>query len=123
MNPSDAQAIAAELCRIEPIDRHLDMWKSWMRSRSEARGSLSKASGFVGGGYSQSFDDMCLAADSSAIRATDSIIEGLPPAQRAAVWHWAGLTAVYRFPRNNYADLLETARGVIWRELQRRGFV
>ena len=123
MNPSDAQAIAAELCRIEPIDRHLDMWKSWMRSRSEARGSLSKASGFVGGGYSQSFDDMCARADGAAIRATDSIIESLPPAQHAAIWHWAGLTAVFRFPRNNYPALLEKARDSIWRELQKRGFV
>lgn len=123
MNQTDAKQIAAELCRIEPIDRHLDMWRAWMRSRSESRGNLSRSAGFVGGGYSQSFDDMCLAADGAAIRATDSIIESLPPAEHAAMWHWAGLTAVFRFPRNNYPALLGTARASIWRELQKRGFV
>lgn len=123
MNEADAKQLAAELCRIEPIDRHLDMWRAWMRSRSESRGNLSKSAGFVAGGYSQSFDDMCARADGAAIRATDSIIESLAPAEHAAIWHWAGLTAVFRFPRNNYPALLETARASIWRELQKRGFV
>ena len=61
-------------------------------------GAPTKSAGFVGGGYNNDFDSMCLEADSVAAKAMDALILGLTPVQQATIHH-KYLAAVYRFPR------------------------
>ena len=86
----------------EPSDRvarHLENWRDYMRTGgTKGLGAPTKAAGFVGGGYNNDFDSMCLEADSVAARAMDALILGLTPVQQACIHH-KYLSAVYRFPR------------------------
>lgn len=76
------------------------------------------ACGCVGGGYSQTFDDMLLAADARAAEAVDACIESLRPIQRCAVLH-KHLCSVFRF-RDLEAHYLE-ARAALGIGLPKRG--
>lgn len=80
------------------LDRLLDLWSGWMRSSQPLRDLWypDGACGCVGGGYSQSFDDMVDAADSRAAEAVNGAIESLKPIEQCAVTH-VHLLAVYRF--------------------------
>lgn len=80
------------------LDELLDLWAAWMRSTSHLRELWypDGACGCVGGGYSQSFEDMVIAADQRAAEAVDACIESLTSVQRCAVLH-KHLYAVFRF--------------------------
>jgi len=79
------------------LDWHLDNWASYMRTGgTRGLGAPTSACGFVGGGYNNDFDSMCLEADSRAAKAMDGLISSLTPAQQAAISH-RYLHAVYRF--------------------------
>ena len=81
----------------ERLDWHLLNWRDYMRTGStRGLGAPTSACGFVGGGYNNDFDSMCLEADSRAAKAMDGLISSLTAAQQAAVHH-RYLTAVYRF--------------------------
>lgn len=76
---------------------HLENWADFMRTGStRGLGAPTTAAGCIGGGYSNSFDDMCLEADSRAAKAMNGLIESLTPGQQAAINH-KYLYAVYRF--------------------------
>lgn len=74
-----------------------------------------------GASGAKSFDDLCEAADGAAAAATDALVDDLPPAQRAAIWH-VYLGCVWRFPRGNLEELLSDAREAIYYGLLVRGF-
>lgn len=80
------------------LDELLDLWAGWMRSNQPLRELWypDKACGCVGGGYSQTFEDMLEASDSRSAEAVDGAIESLSPIQRCAVMH-KHLYAVFRF--------------------------
>jgi hypothetical protein len=102
------------------LEWHLLNWKRWMRGDVVTDGYPSSSSGFIAGGYSQSFDDMADASDSFCAEAVNSIINGLPPMQQMAVRN-AYHIAVFRFPRGNGEDLLNEAKATIRRQLPERG--
>ena len=91
------------------LDWHCLNWRRWMKHDNVTDGAPGKASGCVGGGYSQSFDDMVDAADVRCAMVMDALVNSLNPIERAAVYHQY-LYAVYRFPRENLERALYSAR-------------
>ncbi len=102
---------------------HLENWRDWMRSMGMKELRLpSGAAGCVGGGYSNSFDEMCQAADRNAAEIMDAMIESLVPVQQAAIHH-RYLRAVFRFPRGNYEQQLDAAFTKLRAGMSGRGLV
>lgn len=77
------------------LEWHFDNWRRWMRKDDVTDGAPGKAAGCVGGGYSQSFDDMVDAADVRCARILDALVNSLSPIERSAVYH-EYLYAVWR---------------------------
>lgn len=92
------------VCRLE---FHFDNWRRWMRKDEVTEGAPRQAAGCVGGGYSQSFDDMVDAADVRCARIVDALVNSLSPVERAAIYH-EYLYAVWRL--TGLKETLERAR-------------
>lgn len=91
------------------LEWHFDNWRRWMRKDDVTDGAPSKACGCVGGGYSQTFDDMVDAADVRCARIMDALVNSLTPVERAAIYH-EYLYAVFRSARFDLKRTLEQAR-------------
>ncbi len=102
---------------------HLENWRDFMRSGGTRElKAPATSSGFVGGGYNNSFDDMVLYADRRSAEIMDALVCSLPPVQQAAVHH-RYLHAVFRFPRDNYAESLMMACAKLRAGMSGRGLV
>lgn len=77
------------------LEWHFDNWRRWMRKDDVTDGAPGKACGCVGGGYSQSFDEMVDAADVRCARIMDALVNSLTTVERAAIYH-EYLYAVFR---------------------------
>jgi hypothetical protein len=79
------------------LDELLGLWERWMRSNQPLRDLWypDGACGCVGGGYSQTFEDMLEAADARSAEAVNGAVESLSPIEQMAVNH-VHLRAVYR---------------------------
>lgn len=105
-------ALAEEMIAGMPVARlewHADNWRRFMRKDDVTEGYPRTAAGCVGGGYSQTFDDMVDAQDVRVARVFDSLVNSLTPVERAAIYH-EYLYAVFRFPRGNFEEALERGR-------------
>lgn len=91
------------------LEFHFDNWRRWMRKDTVTDGAPHKAAGCVGGGYSQSFDDMADASDIRCARIVDALVHSLAPLERAAIYHQY-LYAVFRHNRGMLAQALESGR-------------
>lgn len=91
------------------LEWHFDNWRRWMRQDSVTDGAPSKAAGCVGGGYSQTFDEMADAQDIRVARVVDALVNSLTPIERAAIYHQY-LYAVFRHGRDALQQALEGAR-------------
>lgn len=101
------------------VEWHLHNWQTWMHTgRSVDR--LPRRSTGIGNSSSSSFEDMTDASDIRCAMITDAIISDLEPAQSSAI-HRRYLSAVYRFPRDNYAEMLLKAKLEIGLKLSIRG--
>lgn len=88
---------------------HLENWRDYMRTGGTRElKAPSGAAGCVGGGYSNSFDDMVLHADRQAADIMNAMINSLTAVQSSAIHH-RHLHATFRFPRGNYAEALASA--------------
>lgn len=94
---------------LSRLEFHFDNWKRWMKKDDVTDGYPGKACGCVGGGYSQSFDDMVDAADVRCARIVDSVVNSLTPVERAAIYH-EYLYAVFRSGREDLKVVLDRAR-------------
>lgn len=63
----------------------------------------------VSDNYSKDFERIAADCDAESALAFDALVSSLVPAEIAAVHH-RYLHAVFRFPRDNYAELLLSAR-------------
>lgn len=110
---------------LELDDRRLDellgLWARWMGSSQPYRELWypDGACGCVGGGYSQTFEDLVEAGDLRAAEAVDGAIESLSPSQRCAVMH-VHLYAVFRF-RGEVEEIYLDARQALRVGLPLRG--
>jgi hypothetical protein len=115
-------------CETEAVidDRlawHLENWRDYMRTGGTRElKAPSGAAGCVGGGYSNTFEDMVLHADRQAAGIMDAMIQSLTLVQQAAIHH-RYLRAVFRFPRDNYAESLMLACAKLRAGMSGRGLV
>lgn len=91
------------------LEWHFDNWRRYMRRDSVTDGYPGKGAGCVGGGYSQTFDDMVDAADVRCARVLDALVGSLKQVERAAVYH-EYLYAVFRHGRDALPQALASAR-------------
>lgn len=91
------------------LEWHFDNWRRWMRKDSVTDGAPHKAAGCLGGGYSQSFDDMVDAADVRCARVLDALVNSLTPIERAAIYH-EYLYAVFRSGHDALQQALASGR-------------
>ena len=90
------------------LEFHFDNWRRWMRHDGVTDGYPGKAAGCVGGGLSQTFDDMVDAADTRCACIVDGVVNSLSPVERSAIYH-KYLYAVFRFPRG-FEEAIAAAR-------------
>lgn len=107
------------------LDYHLDNWARWMREKDGPEGLPEKASGGLMGysGMDRDSDGAYARNDAWLAEHADAAISDLVPAQRAAIYTAYDLAAVWRFPRDNYEEILALARAKIRATLLRRGVV
>lgn len=104
------------------VEWHLENWRRWMRSGQEVDGMPGRSSGCSDGGTSRGFDEMVECEDRRCAKIVDVILDNLPPHQRIAVYiERRIMMRVTRFEQANYDANLKAAKGVIGRELSRRG--
>ncbi|MDE1828534.1 MAG: hypothetical protein KGH65_05230 [Candidatus Micrarchaeota archaeon] len=104
----------------ERLEWHCENWARWMRSGESVTGYPKAAIGLRSVGQSH-FDDMAEASDKRCAIACNAIIEGLAPAQAAALYRQY-LWAVFRFPRDNFVECLEMGKSAVRSGLEKRGF-
>lgn len=91
------------------LEWHFDNWRRFMRRDSVTDGYPGKAAGCVGGGYSQTFDDMADASDVRCARIVDALVSSLEHLERAAIYHQY-LYAVFRHGRGQLEQALQSGR-------------
>lgn len=103
------------------LDELLYLWERWMRSNQAYRELWypDGAAGCVGGGYSQTFEDMLEQVDARVVEAVNGAVESLSPIEQCAVLH-VHLHAVFRF-REPMEDVYQRARGLLKAALPMRG--
>jgi len=118
MNQSETECVVDDR-----LAWHLDNWRKWMHSGAlKGLGAPGKSCGFVGGGYNNDFDSMCITADRQSAEIMDAMIQSLTAVQQAAIHH-RYLHAVFRFPRGNYAEALLLACTKLRAGMGARGLV
>jgi hypothetical protein len=105
----------------ERLDWMLWNWGRWMHRPTGRLGFSPHASGGMGRSGSDDFDEMVDRADVRCAQAVDALVESLPQAQHAAVYH-KHLAAVFR-TRGDLDKLYAEACETIRRGLVRRGIV
>lgn len=103
------------------LDALLDLWTRFMRSGEDVRELWypDSACGCVGGGYSQTFDDMVEAVDARLAESVNAAIDSLPVVEQCAISH-KHLWAVYRF-REPVVVVYQRARDALAIVLPARG--
>ena len=86
----------------------LEGWADWQRQYYGVRGFREEASGCAVSGCS-SFDDLVDAMEEERFEAIDASIDDLVPSWRAAIYRRYGIAAIFRFPRENYWQCLQSA--------------
>lgn len=113
---SEIEQQLATLCRM------LEDWAEWQRGYRMKLGYPTRSLSGSGGGSTEcSYDDLYATADRAVFEAIDTAVDDLQPAQRAAVLRRYGIAAVFRFPRENYAEQLDRAHDALMRSLPRKG--
>lgn len=100
------------------VDWHMFNWERYMRSVGLLNLAYSASQGHRGG---SDFEGMCRDSDQVSALAVDALIQDLSPARQASVWVEHGLTAVWRFPRENRSVLYAEAKEAIGKGLKARG--
>lgn len=91
-------------------------WVEWMR-RDDLRVGFPAHSALVRGAEGCVYER----AESARIEAIDAVVADLAPIHRAAVCKRYGLAAVWRFQRENYAEVLQVANEALIAGLKRKG--
>lgn len=107
------------------LDWHLDNWARWMRWNDDRLGLPKKASGGLQcyTGMDRDSDGANARLDAYLAEHADAAINALSITERAALYQAYGMSAVWRFPRNNFDELYADARAKVRSTLLRRGVV
>lgn len=114
MNDRLRQQVAALVALLED-------WARWQQGYRVRLGYPSRSIGMASNA-SQDFDELCESVDQATLRIIDATIqEDLLPAECCAVLRRYGVSAVWRFPRNNYEQMLCQAHEKLMVLLPRKG--
>lgn len=119
---------------LEQLKRSLDVliaimedWSHWQQGYRMKIGYPSCSAGFQSGGSVSEESETSpyeRSEDYSAMLAVDAVVqEDLAPIERAAILRRYGVAAVFRFPRENYEDVLLRAHERLMVLLPRKGIV
>lgn len=116
----DIQSIRRSVDAIVGVMRD---WAQWQRGYSLKLGYPSYSAG-MGAGGTQTFESMCDACDNRAMEAVDAVVQDdLTPIERAAILRRYGVAVVFRFPRENYEEVLMRAHERLMVLLTRKGII
>ena len=105
------------------VDYWLNQWAVWYRAEPCRLGFPHHIPGIVGGGESRRGEEWEEDETNKVwhrnCEAVDALVESLPPSQCCVVRH-VYLGEVWRFPRENLMDLLETAVKTLLRGMNAR---
>ncbi len=101
------------------LDWHFDNWARWMRRGKDSKGYPGRACGCTSWGDAWDDDAVFDRMDAAKAACVNTLVNDLPPAQRAAICH-RYLDAVYHFPRRNYDQALASGRTAVAKGLQSR---
>lgn len=88
---------------------YIIIWKKWMSTDDNNRlGLPSSSAGFRMRTGSQDMEEWEESSDRRAARIVDALIEGLPPQEKVAVYHF-NLGAVWSSPRWNVESCYQSA--------------
>ena len=111
-----AAAVAEQEDRAE---WHLWNWSVWHGRRTNSLGYPSRGMGGLGCSGSSDFDSMCANADNRCALAVDTIVDDLPPRERAALYNrW--IVSVFRF-RDGEDMAYKTAKSKLGKRLWAKG--
>lgn len=99
----------------------LEDWADWQRGYRLKLGYPSKSAGMECGRGTATFDDLCEASDAEVMRKVDACVQDLPPIQQAAILRRYGIAAVFRFPRQNYEQVLLEAHCALMDAFTKKG--
>ena len=111
---------AAALGTPARVEWHLDNWRRWKRTGGHQGAYGHCAVGLSSGGNSQDFDDMAEQSDRRCAGIVDTLIDDLSPAQSCAIYA-EYLHSVFRFPRGNFDQLIDSAKVALGRGLAMKG--
>lgn len=101
----------------------LEDWANWQKGYSGIKGFPSRSIGLQSGYVSSSFEDLCDSVDNAVCVSVDTAIDDLAKPEAAAIRKRYGVASVFRFPRDNYAQLLSDAHFKLMEELPKKGVV
>lgn len=121
MNMGDMQQLKRSVDALVVL---LEDWAKWQQGYTMKLGYPSHSAGMGSGGSVSSFDDLCDQTDNATMKAVDGVVqEDLSPIERAAILRRYGVAAVFRFQRENYADVLQQAHERLMVLLPRKGVI
>lgn len=91
--------------------QHLETWATWMRGPDGPEGLPQRACGGLLSNFTTLDADNEKAygrLDNWIAERVNAVVSDLAPAPKAAIYH-RFLHAVYRFPRGNYVEILQSA--------------
>lgn len=100
------------------LDYLLELWANWVHQGQWVDGYPGRSSG-VRSLASQDVDEMTANADADVAQAVQACIDGLSLNHQAALAH-RYTEAVWRFPRQPYAEVLQEARAALTIALNKR---
>lgn len=112
----DRDSVERVQLRMERLHALMDDWVLWCRRDVPRVGYPSHCTLIVGAAgcpYER--------ATSARAGVVDAAVDDLSPIHRAAVMRRYGIAAVWRFPRDNYAVVLEQALSALIAILRRKG--
>jgi hypothetical protein len=101
------------------LDNALRDWAEWSNTQNHRLWYPQKSVGFATGGIN-CWDDLENQVDSYICNAVDTAIHDLQPIERAAIYT-KYIHAVYRFPRQNFEQIIENAEQNLLKALDKKG--
>lgn len=118
MNQS-LQIIEADLTPLGSLKSKLEQWAVWTegyRPNLSTKTSTCRCTG------SHDFESLFQGIERQVMKSIDTAINDLPPAQSAAI-HKKYLGINWRFPRENYEEMLKQAHDALLISLPRRNVI
>jgi hypothetical protein len=101
----------------------MEDWADWFNGYDPRLGFSPKCAGLQNGRVSSDFDELMAGVDKRVFQIIEAKIDDLPVMERAAVQKRYRLCTIWRFPRNNYEDMLQKGHERILDHLLAKGVV